>query len=161
MDFFERFVTRLSNWFFWAALLALTSMLGLVTADIIGSKALRMPVSGAMDLSSLLALLAIAFSTAQTQRMRRHIKVEFVTMFLPRKARKIIRFVSVSICVLFFATVSWRLALCAEGMRAHHEASITVKVPLAPFGYAMALAFLPMLLVLLLELRAIAKGDDQ
>lgn len=157
----ETFTRRLSNCFFWVALVALASMLGLVTADIVGTKALRMPVSGAMDLSSLLALLAIAFSTAQTNRMGRHIKVDFVTMLLPKKVRKIIRFISTSLCVLFFATALWRLVLCAAGMQAHHEASLTVKIPLAPFAYAMALAFLPMLLVLLLELRAIAKGDDE
>ena len=146
----ETFTRGLSNCFLWVALVALALMLGLVTADIIGAKGLRMPVSGAMDLSSLLALLAIAFSTAQTHRMGRHIKVDFVTMFLPKKVRKIIRFVSTSLCVLFFATVLWRLVLYAEGVQVHHEASLTVKIPLAPFAYAMALAFLPMLLVLLL-----------
>jgi TRAP-type C4-dicarboxylate transport system permease small subunit len=140
---------------------ALVSMLGLVTADIVGAKALRMPVSGAMDLSSLLALLAIAFSTAQTHRMGRHIKVDFVTVLLPEKVREIIRFISTSLCVLFFATALWRSVLCAGGMRTHHEASLTVKIPLAPFAYALALAFLPMILVLLLELRSIAKGDGQ
>ena len=159
LDRLETFTKRLSHFFYWAALVSLAAMLVLVTADIVGCKALRMPVPGAMDLSSLLALLAIAFSTTHTQRMQRHIKVDFLTMFLPKKARDTIRFVSTSICVLFFGTALWRLVLYARGLQMHHEASLTVKIPLAPFAYAMALAFVPMLLTLILELRAIAKGD--
>jgi TRAP-type transport system small permease protein len=161
MNAVEKIARYLSGWFNWIALAALTAMLALVTADIVGAKALGLPVPGGMDLTSLLGLLTIAFATAQTHLTGRHIKVEFVTMCLPKKIRKVVRLVSTTLCLLFFGVAFWRVILYAEGLGAHGEASLTVKIPLSPFAYAMAFAFLPMLLVLLLQWYAIVKGLDE
>ncbi|MFZ7112854.1 MAG: TRAP transporter small permease [Desulfatiglandales bacterium] len=161
MNRLEKFTKQLSRWFNGFALVALTAMLGLVTADIIGAKVFSRPVPGAMDLTSLLALLLIGFSMTQTFIMGRHIKVDFVMMRLPHGLRKGLRCVSSGLCFVFFVFIVWRLFLYAHGLQVYGERSLTVKIILFPFGYALALAFVPMLLAVPIQLYRIWKGSDE
>jgi TRAP-type C4-dicarboxylate transport system permease small subunit len=161
MDAFERFATRLSQWFNWIALAGLTVMLGLVTVDIVGAKVFRQPVPGTMDLTSLLGLVVIAFAVAQTQLMGRHITVNFLTLRLRKHMRIIVRSISTLFCILFFAVIIWRALSHARDMQVLGDASLTVKIPLAPFAYGLAIAFVPMLLILLIKFYYIVKGVDE
>lgn len=151
----------MSNWFNWAALAGLTVMLGLITVDIVGAKIFKQPIPGAMDLTSLLGLVVIAFSVAQTQIMNRHITVDFLTLRLPKYLRMLVRSISTLLCILLIAVIIWRAFLHAHDMHVLGDASLTVKIPLAPFGYGLAVAFIPMLLILLIKFYYIIKGVDK
>jgi TRAP-type transport system small permease protein len=161
MNTFERFTRRLSQWFNWIALAGLIVMLGLVAVDIVGAKIFKQPVPGAMDLTSLLGLVIIAFSVAQTQVMNRHITVNFLTLRLPKRLRMLVRSVSTLLCILFFAVIIWRAFMHAFDMHVLGDASLTVKVPLAPFAYGLAIAFIPMLLIFLIKFYHVLKGVDE
>jgi TRAP-type transport system small permease protein len=161
MNSFERFTMRLSQWFNWIALAGLILMLGLVAVDIVGAKIFKQPIPGAMDLTSLLGLVVIAFSVAQTQVMNRHITVNFLTLRLRKRFRMLVRGISNLLCVLFFAVIIWRAFMHALDMHILGDASLTVKVPLAPFAYGLAIAFVPMLLILLIKFYHIIKGVDE
>jgi len=151
----------MSNWFNWVALAGLTVMLGLITVDIVGTKIFKQPIPGAMDLTSLLGLVVIAFSVAQTQVMNRHITVDFLTLRLPKHLRMLVRSISTFLCLLFFIVIIWRAFLYAHDMHVLGDASLTVKIPLAPFAYGLAIAFVPMLLILLIKFYNIMKGVDE
>ena len=161
MNAFERFTRRLSQWFNWVALAGLTVMLGLVTVDIVGAKVFRLPVLGAMDITSLLGLVVVAFAVAQTQLMGRHITVNFLTIRLPKHIRLIMRSISTLLCILFFAVVIWRAFIHARFMHVVGDASLTVNIPLSPFAYGLTIAFVPMLLILLIKFYYIVKGVDE
>ncbi|MBN1846978.1 MAG: TRAP transporter small permease subunit [Deltaproteobacteria bacterium] len=161
MDPLERFTEKISRWFTGFALMALNAMLILVTLDIIGAKVFSFPVPGAMDLTSLLGLLLIGFSMPQTYLMGRHIQVNFVMMRIPRAPRRIFRCLSMALCTLFFVFVVWRLFLYAHDLQVYGEQSLTVKIPLYPFGYALAVAFLPMLLAVPIRFYRTLKGYDE
>lgn len=161
MNTLERFTRRLSQWFNWIALAGLILMLGLVAVDIVGAKIFKQPVPGAMDLTSLLGLVVIAFSVAQTQVMNRHITVNFLTLRLRKRFRMLVRGISTLLCVLFFAVIIWRAFMHALDMHVLGDTSLTVKVPLAPFAYGLAIAFVPMLLILLIKFYHIIKGVDE
>ena len=161
MDKFEKIIEQTSRWFNGFALIALTLMLLLVTADIVGAKVFSRPVPGAMDLTSLLALLLIGFSMTQTFIMGRHIKVDFVMMRVPHRFRRILRSLSLSLCFLFFVFIVWRLFLYAHDLQMYGERSLTIKVILYPFAYALAVAFLPMLLAVPIKLYRTWKGDGE
>ena len=133
-------------------------MLALVTVDIIGAKVFSFPVPGAMDLTSLLGLLLIGFSMTQTYRIERHIKVDFVMIRTPESLRKFLRCLSIGLCTLFFLFVVWRLFLYAHDLQVYGEKSLTVKIPLFPFAYALAVAFVPMLLAVPLKFYRVLKG---
>jgi len=49
----------------------------------------------------------------------------------------------------------------ARDMQVLGDSSLTVKIPLSPFGYALAIAFVPMLLILLIKFYYIIKGVDE
>jgi TRAP-type transport system small permease protein len=161
MDKIEKFVERISRWFNGFALIALSVMLLLVTADIIGAKVFSRPVPGAMDLTSLLALLLIGFSMTETFIMGRHIKVDFVMMRAPHRLRRILRSLSLSLCFLFFLFIVWRLFLYAHDLQVYGERSLTIKIILYPFAYALAAAFLPMLFAVPIKLYRTWKGDGE
>jgi TRAP-type C4-dicarboxylate transport system permease small subunit len=148
----EIFSEYISIWSNGVAFVALIFMLILVTADILGSKILSMPVPGAMDLTSLLGVLVIGFSMPRSYRMERHIKVDFFTVLLSATIRKNIRRFSFCLCSVFFIFVVWRLFLYAHDLWQYGEQSITVKIPLYPFAYALAAAFVPLLVIIPIQL---------
>lgn len=161
MDRLERFVRELSRWFSGFALIALMAMLVLVSADIVGAKVFSSPVQGAMDLTSLLAVLLIGFSTTETFLAGRHIKVDFVMLLLPPRLRRVLRCLSLILCLVFFALLVWRLFLYAHDLQSYGEQSLTVKIALYPFAYALALAFVPMLLAVPVQIYRTWKGPDR
>jgi TRAP-type C4-dicarboxylate transport system permease small subunit len=161
MKRFERITGWISAGFNGVALAALGLMLIVVSADIVGAKFLSKPVPGAMDILSLLGLVVIGFSTSETYLKGRHIKVTFISMLLPPRIRKAIRLVSTSLCVLLFAAAVWRLLVYAKDMQVYGESSMTVNIPLAPFGYALGTAFIPVVIILCIQLYRVLKGEEE
>ena len=105
-----------------------------------------------------MGLLLIGFSMTQTYRIERHIKVDFVMIRTPESLRKFLRCLSIGLCTLFFLFVVWRLFLYAHDLQVYGEKSLTVKIPLFPFAYALAVAFVPMLLAVPLKFYRALKG---
>jgi TRAP-type C4-dicarboxylate transport system permease small subunit len=160
MHLLEILTRHISSWFNGLALIALSAMLFLVTVDIIGAKIFSLPVPGAMDLTSLLGLLIIGFSMTQTYLKGRHITVDFLMILAPKRLRRVLRSLSMLLCTLFFLFVVWRLFLYAHDLQTYGEKSLTVKIPLFPFAYALAAAFVPMLLAVPIQLYRIWKGSQ-
>ena len=144
---FESVLRKTSIWFNWVALGALTIMLGLITADIVGAKFFRHPVPGAMDMVSLLGAILTAFSATETQIQGRHIDVDFLVVRLSGSLQKALACVKDFICSALFALVIWRCFRYGYTFTITGEVSPTQRIPLAPFAYAIALACVPMFLV--------------
>ncbi|MFO7985640.1 MAG: TRAP transporter small permease [Desulfatiglandaceae bacterium] len=161
MNWLGQLGRRISTGFNWVALTALSIMLVIVSADIVGAKLLGKPFPGSMDIVSLLGLIIIGFSTAQTYLMGRHIRVTFVSVLLPPRIRKMVRCVSTFLCILLFITAVWRLLLYARDLQVYGETSMTVNVPLAPVAYALGIGFIPVVMVLCVELVKVWKGQDE
>lgn len=157
----EIWTIRISAWFNVVAMVALSAMLAIVAADIIGSKFFSRPVSGAMDFSSLLSVIIIGFSMTQTYLLGRHIKVDFMMALFPEVLKKIFRSITASLCFVFFVLIVWRMFICAHNLQVYGEKSLTVKIPIYPFAYALAVAFIPMLLALPIQLYKIWKGTGE
>lgn len=158
---FEKLTASVSAVFNWVALAALSLMLVVVAADILGAKLLGRPFPGAMDLISLLLLIIIGFSTAETYAKGRHIKVTFVSFLLPSRLRKGVRLLSTSLCMILFLIMIWRLLLYARDLQVYGESSMTVNFPLAPFAYALGIAFIPVGMVVLVQLYKLVKGQGE
>ena len=161
MKLLERLGKNIGAVFNWVALAALSAMLFVVATDIVGAKLFAKPFPGALDLLSLLGVLIIGFSTAKTYMMDRHIRVTFVSMLLPPKIRQIVQFVSLSLCLLLFLTATWRILLYAWELQADGESSITVNFPLAPFAYALGISFIPVVIIIFVQLHRLLKGQNE
>jgi len=161
MHLLEKINHYISRWFNGIALAALSAMLFLVAVDVIGAKVLSLPVSGAMDLTSLLGLLIIGFSMTQTYMKGRHITVDFLIIRASQRLQNVLRCLNAVLCMIFFLFVVWRLFLYAHDLQMYGEKSLTVKIPLFPFAYALGVAFVPMLLAVPIQLYRKWKGSRE
>lgn len=151
MNAFEKFTKLLSGWFNWVALIALVAMLALVAVDIIGAQFFKFPVPGGVELVSFLGVTIASFAIAQTYVLHRHIQVDFVIMRLPEQAKRVLACISRLFSMVLFALVIWRTLIYAHDLQIAGEVSLTLKVPFVPFVYGVALACIPLFLLLVRE----------
>jgi len=156
LDRFERIVNSLSNWLNRIAGVALVLMLALIAVDIIGAKIFRWPVPGGIDIVGLLGVVAIGFAIAHTQVVHGHIEVAFFEEKIPQKIRNVIDVVIYAVGMLLFVLLAWKTCEYGYTLQAKGEVSMTQGIPLYPFVYGMALCYLAVFLVLLVQCLRVA-----
>jgi TRAP-type C4-dicarboxylate transport system permease small subunit len=154
----EKFIKALSRGFNLAAGAALVAMLAMTTSDIIAVKIFSYPIPGAIEWVSFLAVLVAGFAIAQTQLLRGHIQVEFFVSRFPKRWQGGAEAVVAALGILLFGLLSWRSIIYGMDLRNAGVVSMTQHIPYYPFVFALALACLPVCLVLALDLwRALRK----
>ena len=148
----DRYIVLFSKVLFWIAGAGLVGMLLLIVADVIGIKILSRPVPGGIEYVSFLAVVAIAGAVPFTQVMKGHVAVDFIVEMFPRRAKLIIDAIMTFFSVCLFALMTWYSFKYAGGLRSSGEVSMTEKIPFYPFVYGMAICFVALLLVLIMDL---------
>jgi TRAP-type C4-dicarboxylate transport system permease small subunit len=148
----EKIIKVVSRWFNLAAGAALVAMLAMTTTDIVAVKVFSYPIPGAIEWVSFLAVLVAGFSIAQTQLLRGHIQVEFFVSRLPKRWQGGAEAIVAILGILLFGLLCWRSFLYGMNLRAAGVVSMTQHIPFYPFVFALALACLPVCLVLALDL---------
>ena len=92
-----------------------------------------------------------AFAATEALILGRHIEVDFLVRRLAKRFRLALACVTDLICIVFLAVVVWRCTLYGHDMQITGEVSPSQKIPLAPFAYAIAFAFVPMLFVSMMK----------
>jgi TRAP-type C4-dicarboxylate transport system permease small subunit len=162
LDKFERFNRRLSDWFEWIGFAALLLIMVITCVDVVGAKVFKMPVLGSIDIVMLCQIVAISFAASMALIIGRHIRVEFFYRLLPPRVQAVINSFVYLLSLGLFIVIIWRL--CAMGYAFHSsgEYSMTAYIPYYPFAYAIALAFIPICLVLLLKfIKSLRKGPQK
>lgn len=155
----DRYVVIATKVLFWMAGIGLTAMLLIIVADIIGIKILSNPVPGGIEIVSFLAVVAVALAIPYTQVMHGHVAVDFIVEHFPRRMRSVVGTVTGVLSVVVIGFLTYYSFDYAGSLRASGEVSMTQNIPFYPFVYAMAVAFLATLVVLILQLvRTFAKG---
>lgn len=157
---FEGFIHRISHWFQWVGIAAMLVMMVVTCLDVIGSKAFKFPVLGSLDIVMLSQILAISFAAAITLIAGRHVQVKFFFDLLPSRAQVAINLIILLLGIGLFILIIWRLSLLGYSFQKSGEYSPTAYIPLYPFAYGVALASIPVLFVLLLDLFKIFKGRE-
>ena len=150
-DKFEKFSRRLSGWCEWLGLAALLVIMLITCIDVVGSKVFRSPLLGALDIVQLSQIVAISFAAGMTLILGRHIQVEFFYNILPRRAQAVLDSVVPLLSLALFIVIIWRLWVLGRSFHTTGEYTATAYIPLYPFAYAIALACIPVCLILLLE----------
>ena len=159
---FEKFNRRLSNWCEWLGLAALLVMMTVTCIDVVGSKLFRLPLLGSIDMVQLSQIVAISFAAGMAQILGRHVQVEFVYNLLPRRAQAVIDSIWPLLSLGLFIVVIWRLWVLGNSFKTTGEYTATAYIPLYPFAYALALACIPVCLVLLLEvIKSLTKREQK
>ena len=80
----------------------------LVVADITGRYVFNRPVPMAYEFGSFMLVFIVFLALASTQRMGAHIRVEFVTLRLPPRARACLDILAYCLGIVVYATILWR-----------------------------------------------------
>jgi len=147
---FERFNRRLSGWCEWLGVAAMLLMMVITCTDVVGAKVFLSPLLGAIDIVMLAQIVAISFAAGMALIIGRHIQVEFFFNLLPRRAQAVINSFVLLLGLILFILIVWRLCVLGHSFQTSGEYSPTAYIPLYPFAYSIALASIPVCLVLLL-----------
>ena len=148
---FERFNRLVSDWCEWLGLAALLLMMVITCIDVVGAKVFRWRLLGAIDIVMLAQIVAISFAAGMALILGRHIQVEFFFNLLPRRVQKVVNSFVILLSLGLFILVIWRLCVLGYSFQTSGEYSPTAYIPLYPFAYSIALASIPVCLILLLE----------
>ncbi|MEJ2156727.1 MAG: TRAP transporter small permease [Desulfobacteraceae bacterium] len=143
LDNFKRFNEKVSTGFEWFGLAAFLLMMLLTTVDVIGAKLFLRPVDGSLDLMMILQLVAMSLALGTSYITGRHVQVEFFTPLLPKLVQRINRCFIRSLMLLLFIVMTWQLFVYGNDLKLYGEVSSTIRIPLYPFTYAAAVAFIP------------------
>jgi len=149
MDKFDRFNRIVSILFEWIGLAGLLVMMLVTCLDVFGSKLFLRPVPGSIDIVMLSQLVAISFAGASALLLGKHVQVDFFVPILPPRARDIVNCIMSFFGLVLFLLVIWRLSAYGYSLLIGREVSPTASIPLYPFAYGIALACIPISLVLL------------
>lgn len=162
LDKFERFNHRLSDWCEWLSLAAMLMMMVITCVDVVGAKVFRWRLLGALDFVMLSQTVAIAFAAGMALILGRHIRVEFFHHLLPKRAQAVIDSIVLLLSLGLFILIIWRLFVLGYDFQTSGEYSPTAYIPLYPFAYGIAVASIPVCLVLLVEfLKSLVKREQK
>jgi TRAP-type C4-dicarboxylate transport system permease small subunit len=151
LNIFDKIVRLWSRWFNWLALTALIAMVGVVSVDIIGAKIFCSPLAGAVELVSFLGVVVAGFSAARTYEVGRHIRVDFIMRLLPVRAQRILSCIALLLSMVLFILLIWRTFLYGRDIQEAGEVSLTLNIPHSFLLYGLAVACIPLFLLLLGE----------
>jgi TRAP-type C4-dicarboxylate transport system permease small subunit len=149
MDKFDRFNHLISTLFESIGLAGLLVMMLITCMDVVGAKIFLRPVPGSIDIVMLSQLVAISFAGASALLLGRHVQVDFFVPILPPRIRDIVECVMSFFALVLFLLIIWRLSAYGHSLLVGKEVSPTAYIPLYPFSYGIALACIPICLVLL------------
>ncbi len=118
--------------------------------DVIGAKLFLLPIFGTLDIVMLAQIIAIAFAVASTLLSGRHVRVELLLPYLPKKIKTITICVGHIMGFCLFAVISWNLFRYGYLLQETGEVSPTANIALYPFAYGIAIAVIPICIELFL-----------
>ncbi len=149
LEKFDRFNRRFSYLVEWVGLAGLLLMMFITCIDVIGAKIFRLPVPGAIDYVMLAQLFAVSFAIAASLLLGRHVEVEFFVPLLPDVVRAIVDIIVQLLGLGLFVLICGRLIVYGVYLQKGYEVTSTIRIPLYPFAYGIALACIPTCLICL------------
>lgn len=143
----ERLVNAVSVGMCWLAGGCIVGMMLLTSSDVV-LRYLGYPIKGVFDVVGLLGALVVALPIARTQILNRHVAMEFMAHRKSRVLKATSRVFTLALSVGVYALITWQLIAFAAKLKAVGRVSDTVEIPLYPFVYAIAFAFLVNCIVL-------------
>lgn len=149
---FEKALAVFSKWATIIAGIALLGMLAISIADIIGNKFFNKPVPGASELVSLMALVTTAFALSYSMIEKAHVQVDIIIGKMRGRLKAVFESFIALLGLGFFVLLTWYGVKYGFQLLKSNESSMTLRIPMYPFAFAIALGCLPACLYLFLEL---------
>ena len=150
-------VLRLSKILSGVAGIALTVMMCLTVADVLG-RAGGYPILGTYEVVSLLCIVAIGFAIPLTSFKRRHVYMEFLVERMGRKARNSVNTGTRVITFMLFGFAGANLFHMGAEFATAREVSMALQIPLYPFAYGAGVCCFVQAVVCLCDIVKIWEG---
>jgi len=148
MTLLRKIAEKLSYSFNWVAGAGLVAIMLLTCSDVI-LRFFGRPIPGTFEIVGFLGALVAAFAIAYTQVQHGHVAVDYLIPRMPHRQQKLMRGFIYLVSAGLFSLLAWQSFLYGMSLSLSGEVSPTEKIPLSPFVYGIALACVPMVLVLL------------
>ena len=148
----EKFNQRVSGWFEWLGIAALLLMVVITFIDVVGAKLFVWRLPGSIDIVMVSQAVAIAFAAAMLLILDRHVQVTVLFNRMPKRTQEVTKIIIHFLELGLFILIVWRLFVFGHYMQTGGEGTMTIRIPLYPFGYGMAVALIPVCLVIILRL---------
>ena len=152
IEYAQQWAARLSTWCEWVGVAGVIVMVAVTCADVLGAKLFMLPVPGSTEIVSLAQVATIVFAVATTQRHKGHISVEMFYAKMRPFIQTLVRAVTSCFGLILFLTLFYQSIRLGNGFLEANEVTATVQIPFYPFAYAFALALVPVVLLILIDL---------
>lgn len=149
---------QLSRVFLWIAGGATIAIMLLAIGNIV-LRTIYVPFGPTYELISLFSAITLAFALGYSQIQKIHVSVDILVERLPKRLAKIIKIIVYVLNIILFGIATWQLILFANRIQQSAAVSETLRLPLYPFMYAVALGFGVFTIVLLADLNKLIRGD--
>lgn len=123
-------------------------MMVITCIDVVGAKLFQWRLFGAIDIVMLSQIVAISFAASMSLILGRHIQVEFFIIRIPRRAQGVIESLVLLLEMGLFGLIIWQLFKLGYSFQTSGEMSQTADIPYFPFAYGIAIASVPVILIL-------------
>lgn len=113
--------------------LMLLAMMFLGACDVIGRFFFNSPITGAMEIGTVLMGSMIFLAWSYTQANRSHVTVDIFFAFYSPRVRAILTFVMMFLSLILFAFIAWQSASIAISDWHGHKLIRLILIPIAPF----------------------------
>lgn len=120
------------------AAVALFAIMGLTFVDVGGRKFLDTSLPGALELTEIL-MVAVIFAALPLVSLRgEHVTFDSLDPWLPPAVRRVQQAVVDLLCAAMLAFIAWLMWNKAGQLADYGDVTARLKIPLAPFVYAMS-----------------------
>lgn len=148
---------KISRTFNWVALCALTFIMLLTVSDVV-LRYFGRPIIGTFEIVGFCGALIIGFALPLTSWHRGHIFVDFLTLKISKKSKKVLDISTRVLCITLFFIVGWNLFIYSQKLYQSGEVSLTIQIPFYPFSYGLGVACFLQSFVLIADIVKIFKG---
>jgi TRAP-type C4-dicarboxylate transport system permease small subunit len=119
---------------------ALLAIMGLTFVDVLGRKLLDTSLPGALELTELLMVAVIFAALPLVGLQGEHVVFDSLDRWLPARVRRAQQALVDLLCMLLLAGLAWLVWAKAGQMAEFGDTTAQLKLPLAPFVHALAVA---------------------
>lgn len=120
------------------AALVLGAVMMVSVVDVVGRYVFNRPLPGSSEITEILMAILIYAGLPLVSLRRTHIAVDLLDSLTPPAIARVRDAVVGLLSVIVLALVAWRLWAYADQIRSSKDVTEYLKLPLAPFAYAMS-----------------------
>ncbi len=151
------YVEKLGKWMQVVSGVALTCLMFLTTADVVG-RSFGRPIIGTYELVGLGGAIVLGFAMPITSWVRGHIFVESLYERWPRPVQMITYTATRLVSIILFVLIAWNLYKLGYDLRVAREVTLTRHIPFYPVAYGLAFCCLIQCWTLVSQIRQLAGG---